>query len=866
MTHGDSDLEDTPNDLRNILERALGEEASVVSLDKFLPRIREIIINLLQGVKRKQQIHRIQSGEAAAPIRMRRTDSQGTHHSSDSRNMDISRQRSASPSVLSRSGTSSHAPTTVPGSVTHSPSKRQLPVVPGHLTSPSQIQAPRKAPSPPSSSRELFSPAPPLAANNDPVTQLSQMTLERRSSKRFSENYLAQLTSSPNSDRSGKLSVDGVRKHLQRSITIPEAIEDEAGETVDYSASRAYGSPPNLQSSERSVPLSSPSLPSPSYKVIHAPRARSPHAIQASAKSEDSGRTTNGGVSLSNSPLMVFVKFEDQTKKVTLGMPTSLEKLDLAIRAIFAELPDFSIYIEDLDSKVPYLLEDVADLQQRSVLSIKTLVRAIGKTDRLIVGDSGGEDLKSWLDQRLNVLSQELIDFGKSSMSGHSTQSVEQKIDRPISEPLAGLEPTKTTSNGAMLADLEAARDENTQLQARISELQTALAKAEATASPSIVVSANRDHVMSMSAKHDHLGTELTAKLEEAMNDMERIRKDVLQRKVSPRPQQLVDLSKRYDEIKIASEELAANLVVLDSESNRLWEQELTIITTEQDALEYQRAFIDDIKADLEQSLSSLSTIKQVEEQKRFVPVSSAPMIVETSTDPSRALKFVQADIKSLQVNHERRAAAIADADKQREKDREYLLENDFKNELGSFVGSNALKSTGGAAEIDRLREQKDTEHRKQLFSTTGTRQDSETTVEPQAPSQASRIRSPDPDGDVSAPLDATKPGDVQEKARSDSAPTAVAKPRVVSSSASILARIDAAKAVDTLDRRRSSVIMKHVLSSTGEGHVSRQRTPDLSTVAIAEGPVAGTREAARETAAIEGSDSMDGRGSVPAE
>ncbi|KAJ9149479.1 Actin interacting protein 3 [Pleurostoma richardsiae] len=50
-----SDLGNVPENLRHILEATLSQEASVESLEKYLPRIRDIIINLLHGLKRKQQ-------------------------------------------------------------------------------------------------------------------------------------------------------------------------------------------------------------------------------------------------------------------------------------------------------------------------------------------------------------------------------------------------------------------------------------------------------------------------------------------------------------------------------------------------------------------------------------------------------------------------------------------------------------------------------------------------------------------------------------------------------------------------------------------------------------------------------------------
>ncbi|KAI9664626.1 MAG: Bud site selection protein 6 [Bathelium mastoideum] len=70
-----SDLGPVPDLLRGILEDTLSQEASKESLDRFLPRIRDIIINLLHGLKKKQQKLRPRSGRengvgiSAAPPR-----------------------------------------------------------------------------------------------------------------------------------------------------------------------------------------------------------------------------------------------------------------------------------------------------------------------------------------------------------------------------------------------------------------------------------------------------------------------------------------------------------------------------------------------------------------------------------------------------------------------------------------------------------------------------------------------------------------------------------------------------------------------------------------------------------------------------
>ena len=62
-----SDLGPVPELLRSILEETLSQEASSASLDRFLPRIRDIIITLLHGLKRKQQRLRAKQTKESSP-------------------------------------------------------------------------------------------------------------------------------------------------------------------------------------------------------------------------------------------------------------------------------------------------------------------------------------------------------------------------------------------------------------------------------------------------------------------------------------------------------------------------------------------------------------------------------------------------------------------------------------------------------------------------------------------------------------------------------------------------------------------------------------------------------------------------------
>ncbi|OOQ85265.1 actin-interacting protein (Bud6/Aip3) [Penicillium brasilianum] len=68
-----SDLGPVPDVLRSILEDTLSQDASSQSLDRYLPQIRDIIINLLHGLKKKQarlrSRHQREEGRAGMPGR-----------------------------------------------------------------------------------------------------------------------------------------------------------------------------------------------------------------------------------------------------------------------------------------------------------------------------------------------------------------------------------------------------------------------------------------------------------------------------------------------------------------------------------------------------------------------------------------------------------------------------------------------------------------------------------------------------------------------------------------------------------------------------------------------------------------------------
>ena len=64
ITLTSSDLFDIPSQLRQVLETCLARDASPRVLEIYLPKVREIVINLLQGLKRKQARYRARTRDS----------------------------------------------------------------------------------------------------------------------------------------------------------------------------------------------------------------------------------------------------------------------------------------------------------------------------------------------------------------------------------------------------------------------------------------------------------------------------------------------------------------------------------------------------------------------------------------------------------------------------------------------------------------------------------------------------------------------------------------------------------------------------------------------------------------------------------
>ena len=208
-----------PELLRGILEETLSQEASQASLDNFLPRIRDIIINLLHGLKKKQQRLRQRTGrdgslnggsprqgsigsnaDVEEPQPQRRSESQRlpSRNDENGNNPDLPPRSSSVAGRVSpakydslpsnpRANRNTGASQMSTDSSMSSNAAQQMPVVAPYPADDAMPQTP-EPPQPPRPNYAVdFPPPPPPPKEEDALAALQRGgELERRASRRFS--------------------------------------------------------------------------------------------------------------------------------------------------------------------------------------------------------------------------------------------------------------------------------------------------------------------------------------------------------------------------------------------------------------------------------------------------------------------------------------------------------------------------------------------------------------------------------------------------------------------------------------------------------------------------------------------------------
>lgn len=701
-----------PADLRRCLEACLSEPASPEALERHLPSIREIIIRLLQGLKAKQTLYRQRQAEAAltAPVPVPVPVAVGTGTETSAATSTFPKRRPLPPP--GPSGPPSPRPTSL---LMSSAPITEPPATPSHAgTNPSSAR---------SSPTKFGS----VASTNDPQASLRRSdALERRASKRFSayafnkmgagSGLLAALgTTTPSVSPRGA-------ERLTPQSTLPRVQEQTTG-------ARA--------------------IPTPAETPTRAPTQA---AMATSASEMASTDKALPDIVSSPTTMPLFFQVHDHVHKVSVPIDVSMEDRGLSLaqlRMIFVhqfshaveldQIPD--VYIKDPTTGVAYLLENMDDVQPRSVLLLRASPKA--KTPE----SNGITQLREDITTALQSVMHEIhtlkamyattprkdsavgtpildADFQRAGdrlmhlaatahpdVSTGDTSGASQRSAAYAHELKRQYEALQHLRND--FAVLRQVQDESEQDMRQV----FAQVREQVHAMHDVVAlgpSAGRNLVESGKTQLDAKSQAVLTSVEDLQDVIEDLKLDVGHRGVKPKP---MELRRIQQEIAQATQRLHDLEEYMDSVRpswKRTWESELQTIVDEQEFLHYQEGLLADLKQDHTALQGVFASIQQVVRLRDQGPSrtadepAKAPRYVPPPPDEEhQGLHTVMVEVRGQSIDHERRLRALQAAERAREKAKTARTD-EFMQEIAEFADTKGLRRTGGHLEAERIRQKRD--------------------------------------------------------------------------------------------------------------------------------------------------------------
>ena len=235
-----------------------------------------------------------------------------------------------------------------------------------------------------------------------------------------------------------------------------------------------------------------------------------------------------------------------------------------------------------------------------------------------------------------------------------------------------------------------------------------------------------RAYIDTGKTKLDTRSSNVLTKMEELQDTVEGIKDDVLKRNVSPKAFLLKQVKGDIDSAAAELQSLRDHIQTVKPMWKKTWEEELQNIVEEQQFLQHQEEFLEDLVEDHKAVVEVFGHVEKVislrgsSSSKRRGPSFRPPPPSSHSDESSAAgggsLSSVLMEIRSAAVDPQRRLKAIAANEKNRE--RELASRSDeFQTELEGFVAGKKLRMTGGAEETERVRQKKNELTLKAMFT-----------------------------------------------------------------------------------------------------------------------------------------------------
>lgn len=449
---------------------------------------------------------------------------------------------------------------------------------------------------------------------------------------------------------------------------------------------------------------------------------------------------------LPDKELTLFLQYKSKIKKYVIpegSSELSIGRLQLAFIEKFAwnthnngvDLPE--IYIQDPISGVRHELEDLGDVKDRSVLVLN--VEALDEVKKHFDDSFGG--LRDVLTSVRGLVE------GQGSSLRHlsdSQKDAAKEIARIAATPVSVSAPSNergipggnyTSELQDMRRDLAVLRQTYSAFTSDIAaSMSSVRAKADNVktaavekAAPNFEGDAGRAHINAEKKTLSDESEKLVRSVDDLQDLVEDLRKDVVTRGVRPLPRQLEAVGR---DIGLVTKDLKKMQDLLKREKpvwTKVWEKELQMVCEERDQLSMQEDLAVDLADDLEKATQTFSLVEQATKQQNVQANSTTGSrnmsrnlpFVDPTVDLVKAKDTLLGEVRALQPNHQDRVEAIERAEKARQLELAERRVGVFQKELGSFVEEGKLKKSGGFEEVERQRDVKDSQARKEIWDMT---------------------------------------------------------------------------------------------------------------------------------------------------
>ncbi|KIL69454.1 hypothetical protein M378DRAFT_786433 [Amanita muscaria Koide BX008] len=618
---------------------------------------------------------------------------------------------------------------------------------------------------------------PPPAVANSLAALKNADVLERRASKRFSSFNIHKMTGGSSRDRSVRNHPNRRSQAVSSALTpgdlavLTEVDDEEQEEEESFALLRREGSSRSRRVVSRAATPDKRQVPSP----LPTTPARTPEPVAPKlngVQHEPAGVPTGDP-----SKITVFLQLGREVKKVKVEKGISFSSLRVLFVDKFSYNPGLenfpAIYIRDPSSGVQYELEDSDEVKERCLLSlnIEPLDQIRQHIDSQISGLS--QDIKELKSAVVTsnrapypIVTQPLAEntLTPERPTDRQFQTVARRLSRFISNtnaihgvlesPSLPFIPSQLTGQSLqpqmtgvsvmseystrVVSDLKTQFDEVQNLRRDLGimrQLYTEFMKQTKdslgtlrtqTQSVRQLATTNiggaRAYIDSGKSKLDSRSQNLLEEVEKLQDAVENIRDDVIKRHITPKSQYLKNVKKDVDSVAAGIESLREHIKTIKPMWKTTWEKELQNIVEEQQFLTHQEELLHDLSEDHKAVVEIYGHIEKVISIRASASSGVGKNLRKPNFRPvpteegHGGLSTVMMELRGAAVDPEKRLKAIEASQKNRQKELSSRTD-ELHSELSEFVGGRKLRMTGGAEEVERVRQKKSEMTLKAMFT-----------------------------------------------------------------------------------------------------------------------------------------------------